>query len=314
MKIINSTVPEQYSAFRIDSYLASRFTYLSRHAWQKMIKGGSISINDITSTSHSKKVNAGDTVTFKTAQNEEPAVDDRYSIAFEDDYVIAVNKSGNLPVHPAGRFYRNTLLTLLQIDRYMKLYPLHRLDRETSGIVLFAKDGAVASAMQNGFNAKVSKNYLAVTHGNMKRKELAITVPIGRDYQSPIRKKRAAYADAEEHAATNFIELASSREYSVVKATPFTGRLHQIRVHANYAGMPILGDKLYGIDEKMYLHFIEHGTDAAIMDKLKFHRTALHAHKISFIHPVSSEKITITADMPDDMKTFIRNNIPDFYG
>lgn len=310
MKIINSTVPDRYNAYRIDKYLAERFTYFSRSSWQKELTMGAISLNGKPVSRHSTPVSSGDIISYHAADLEEPAINSEYSIVYEDAHYIAVNKSGNLPVHPAGVFFNNTLLSLLQHEMKIRLYPLHRLDRETSGIVLFAKEQAAASAIQSKFNSLVSKRYLVIVEGRPAERHFTIDMPIGQDKNSIIQKKRSAYTGADEEALTHFQTLIGNKKYSLLKVMPVTGRQHQIRVHCLFAGLPILGDKLYGIDETMYLRFIEEGYSPEITERLGFHRTALHSHRLVFYHPFAQKKVTIRAAIPLDMSEFIQKHLP----
>lgn len=308
MKTINSTVPDQYNSYRIDKYLSERFTYMSRSAWQKELSLGTFAINGKPVTRYSTPVSSGDIITYNVAHINEPAINSDYSVVYEDAHFVAVNKSGNLPVHPSGVFFTNTLLTLLQNDMNTRLYPLHRLDRETSGIVLFAKDRESASAIQSKFNSMVSKRYLAIVHGKPEKRHFTIDTPIGQDRKSIIQKKRAAYSGAPEQSLTHFQCLISNGTYSLLKVMPVTGRQHQIRIHCLFARLPIMGDKLYGIDDTMYLRFIKEGYSREIAERLGFHRTALHSHRLIFYHPYTQKKVLIKARIPADMSEFLHNN------
>jgi 23S rRNA pseudouridine1911/1915/1917 synthase len=139
----------------------------------------------------------------------------------------------------------------------------------------------------------------------MLESEFTVDVPIGVDRNSSVRKKRSAYPGAEEAAKTHFKRLCCFKEYSLISAIPETGRLHQIRVHLNYAGYPIVGDKLYGCDEMIFLKFIESGLTDEIWRKLLMRRSALHSRSISLAHPVIGKAIMIKASLPDDFREFI---------
>lgn len=306
-RITKSIVPEEYNNTRIDRYLAERFSYQSRTRWQKEIEDGLIACNGIKLNNYHKKIKSGDSIEYTADQREEPPVRDDFSILYEDDYFIACNKPGNLPVHPSGRFFNNTLLFMLQEKNNEKLFPLHRLDRETSGTVLFAKSKETASTTLITFPEAVKK-YTAIVHGKPIDTEFTIDIPIGNDSKSMVRKKRSAQINADETAITHFKTIESFDQYSVITARLETGRLHQIRVHLLYANLPILGDKLYGLDEKYYLRFIEEGNSPELIKKIGFHRTALHAHSLKFFHPNLKKNITIEAPLPDDMKSIVKGN------
>jgi RluA family pseudouridine synthase len=303
-RIIESTVPENFSGYRLDRYLAERFTYLSRSAWQREIGAGNISVNGSIVMSHHKRVRGGDYMAFSGRDIDEPEVDRDYVLLYEDDDILAVNKPGNIPVHPSGRFFHNTLLTILQEDRGQSLFPVHRLDRETSGVILFAKNAETVSLLNNKSGAW-EKIYLALVHGAVAEESFMDNTPIGSDPLSRIEKRRAAYEGAPEEALTLFERVSVMGKYSLVQATLKTGRQHQIRVHLLHRGYPIVGDKLYGLDENYYLEFIRTGYTPALLAKLGFRRSALHAWKLRFPHPRKGENISIIAPLARDMEKFI---------
>lgn len=297
-------IPPDRDAVRIDRYLAQKYSYNSRSLWQREIMNGNVTVNGMVISAYSKKIKGNDVIEWIGPEFIEPEVSRDYSILHEDDFLIAVNKPANLPVHPSGIFYKNTLLALLEERCKVPLFPIHRLDRETSGIVLFGKDKKVSSLIQNNFDT-VRKIYFAIVKGEVEWERLAVDVPIGTALGSKIPKKRQAYPGAGERACTNFERVELLKNYTVIRALPETGRLHQIRVHLNYAGHPILGDKLYGADEDLYLEFSKNGITEELSGKLEFPRCALHAASIRFMHYGTGKELAIEADMPDDMKDFI---------
>ncbi len=304
MRTSESTVPREYCGERIDKYLAMRFGYMSRNEWQREISSGQITVNGSTVSSSHRKIREGDVVTYEGRNLVEPEIDRDYTVIYEDRHLLGINTPGNIPVHPSGIFFHNPLLTLLQNETGMKLHPLHRLDRETSGAVLFAKDRETASVIQSSFNDLVSKTYLAIVHGRPSG-ALRVDVPLGQDPFSMVRKKRSAYAGAPEKAATSFIPLFTTGEFTLVKAEPETGRQHQIRAHLLHAGFPILGDKLYGIDEGQYIKFTREGLSDEIIETLGFPRTALHSRRLILRHPHTGAWLRITAEMPEDFRNFL---------
>ncbi len=297
-------ITERCSKQRIDLFLSNRYCYLSRSEWQKEIQNGKISYNGEILTKYDKKIKTGDLISYAGRDAAEPDVNTNYTVLYEDEYLLAVNKPGNLPVHPAGIFYHNTLLSLLQKEHQKKLHLLHRLDRETSGVVILAKNADLASEIQRSFPA-VEKTYLALVHGDPDRNEFMINMPIGLDASSGIEHKRIAHENAKESARTKFIKMKSINDLSLLKAVPYTGRQHQIRVHLHHAGYPIVGDKLYGRDETIFREFIKTGPTDEIERKLGFRRSALHSRSITFYHPALQKKICIKAPLHDDMRIYI---------
>jgi RluA family pseudouridine synthase len=299
-------ISERYSRMRIDQFLSRRYGYLSRSEWQNEISRGKISYNGAVLTKYDKRIKAGDLISYKGRDAAEPEVDPDYSIIYEDDYLLGVNKPGNLPVHPAGVFYHNTLLTFLENRFSIKLHLLHRLDRETSGVVLLAKDSRIASEINKNFDT-VKKKYLALVHGIPEKNEFTVHMPIDFDTSSGVEHKRVARSGAREKASTAFARIMSFNGLSLLKAVPFTGRQHQIRVHLKHAGFPIVGDKLYGKDESVFMEFLEKGPTDDVIRKSGFRRSALHSRSIRFNHPALHKEICIKAPLPDDMRQFINH-------
>lgn len=303
-RIIASAVPAGAGEQRLDIYLSSRFNYLSRTSWQKEIVQGRVLVNGSPVSVPGRRIRPGDMVAYIAGEYKEPDIDPGYSVIFEDEQFLAVSKSGNIPVHPAGIFFNNTLIMLLENDFGVKLFPVHRLDRETSGAILFGKSAEAASMMQKNFGS-FAKSYRAVVRGVPVRKEFTVDVPIGQARESLIRKKREAYPGAAEESCTRFRLISASDSSALVEAVPVTGRMHQIRVHLKYAGHPIIGDKLYGEDERVYLDYVENGLTDSVVERAGFIRCALHSYSIGFVHPYKGTDVSIIAPLPDDMKRLI---------
>jgi 23S rRNA pseudouridine955/2504/2580 synthase len=303
-RIIASTIPDGIFPIRIDKYLSERFDYLSRSAWQKEIESGKLTLNGITCRSASQKIKSGDALSYDGREIVEPDVDTEFSILYENEIMVVLDKPGDLPVHPAGRYFNNTL-TMLYEKRYeKKIFPVHRLDRETSGIVLCAKKSEDAAALSKALSDGV-KEYIAIVEGIFPDNKMLIDVPIGHDAESPVMKKRKAFSDAEESACTVIKKITTFGLYSLVRCYPQTGRLHQIRVHLLYAGYPIVGDKIYGGDETCFLDFIDKGMTESLRDRLTLPRCALHAVKLKIKHPVTKKEMLFNSPMPLMFRDFI---------
>lgn len=295
-----SIVPDGYQPMRLDVYLAGRFTYLSRSKWQKEIKSGKIFVNNIPITIPHYIVYQQYVIEYKRQPVEEPNVDPTYTILYEDDYIIAVNKSGNLPTHPAGKYFHNTLTMLLWKQKDIQCMPLNRLDRETSGVVVLAKSGRIASAFLQ-YAETIAKTYYAIVIGNCSFTRLTVDTPIGISQDSRIRKKRAAYTEAKWHAVTHFTVMKRYNNYTLIKAVPQTGRTHQIRVHCEHIGHPIVGDTMYCNRDEDFIEYIK--TKGNI--QRPFPRCALHARMYRLYHPFLQKMIAIKAPLPQDMRTFL---------
>ncbi len=307
-RVIASLVNNGYDGLRLDLYLSKRFSYMSRTSWQKEISLGKIKLNGLVIHNLKKSVHPGDMIEYLAGKIMEPDIDPKYSVIFENENYLAVNKTGNLPVHPSGIFFRNTLVMLLEEYTGRKYFPIHRLDRETSGALLLGKNSEAASAVQKNFS-KTAREYIAIVTGDVAESNFIIDVPIGPARNSPVNKKREAYAGADESAMTEFELVSKSGFFSIVRAFPVTGRMHQIRVHLKYAGYPIIGDKMYGFDETIYLDYVKNGDSEILAGRAGFHRCALHSHSFLFFDPFEKHEIKIEADIPSDMATFIKNNV-----
>ena len=303
-RINETAVPREHERERLDVYLAGRFTYLSRTAWQREIERGRVYLNHERVESPGRRVRGGDIVRFDGRGFAESEVDDRLTVLYEDEYLVCVDKPGNLPVHPAGRYFNNTLVRILQERTGGNYFPAHRLDRETSGVILLAKRAEVASKIQRNFHT-VTKSYIAIVHGRPAVREFEIRVPIRDDPTALIKKKRVASPDGGEYARTGFRALFSFGDYTLVRAFPETGRLHQIRVHLRHAGLPIVGDKLYGRDERLFGRFVREGLTGDLLSALEMPRSALHSRSLKFYHPMQGRELLIKAPVPADFREFI---------
>jgi 23S rRNA pseudouridine1911/1915/1917 synthase len=178
-----------------------------------------------------------------------------------------------------------------------------RLDRETSGIIVLAKDARMASRLQTAMQERrVGKCYQAVVWGEF-RGAVTVDQPLGPDRSSPVFIKSAVDAGPGSQAAvTRFRPLAAGNGFSLVEAVPETGRKHQIRAHAQWLGHPVVGDKIYGPDARCYLDFIDHGWTPALAEKLLLPRQALHCAEID-LNPAGLP-LVFREELPGDLRTF----------
>lgn len=190
----NSTVAKQEDAGRrIDGWLSQKYTYHSRTVWQEEIRKGHITIND-QQVKITRELTEGDVITYCPPPRPEPDVDINYEIIFEDSDLLVINKPGNLPCHPSGCFYENTLWFHLK-KKYEKLHFINRLDRETSGLVMIALNKKSAKDLAKQLQEhKIIKEYQLIVHGHVESDITAIGW-IGPDQESPVRKKRAFFSE-----------------------------------------------------------------------------------------------------------------------
>lgn len=288
---------------RLDRYLAARFTYRSRTQWREIVRAGRITVNGLV-VRPARPLRAGDLIGYVPLVREEPAIDPGIDLLFLDDDLAGINKTGNLPIHPSGAYFRHTLIHLLAAEHpeWGDLRVIHRLDRETSGIIILGRSRAATETIARQFRAReVSKRYLAIVDGEPPADEFVIDQPLGPAQGSLIRKAVGVRADGIA-AHTSVRVLHRGADWALVEARPRTGRLHQIRVHLKSARLPILGDKVYGQSEHFFLKFI---SDEAFTPQeqalLGMPRQALHAYQLALRHPKTDTALTLTAPLPADM-------------
>lgn len=278
----------EQNSISLAQYLALRFTYRTQNEWLEEIARGRFLLDGVR-VEDNTEVRPNQTLTYEFAEKDEPECDLRYKVLGIDDDFICVSKSGNLPTHPAGRYYKNTLWYLLQKD-FGACAPVNRLDRETSGVILFARTPIGARFFSQ---ASMQKKYRVIVHGEFPE-TLDAKGFIMRDTASLIRKKRRfSYSAAEdipcESCHTIFNRIAFKNGLSLVEAELKTGRTHQIRATCASLGYPVAGDKMYGVDENIFLRFIDGGMTSEDQQKLIFPRQALHAYSLEFASPEGKE-------------------------
>lgn len=279
---------------RFDQYMTEQVPHLSRSRLQALMKDGHILLNgEITRAS--EKVRVGDTITFsepevKPSTNE--AEDIALSVLYEDDDLIVINKPAGLVVHPAAGHASGTLVNALLfhcdelsgIGGVERPGIVHRLDKETSGCMVAAKnDVAHQSLVEQFAGREVTKIYLAIASGKPRRRDGLIDVPIGRHR---VHRQKMAVVKPEhgKEARTSWKVLAALEAGSLIECTLHTGRTHQIRVHLKHLGHPLVGDSVYGKASP------------------QFPRQMLHAWKLGFNHPRTGQRIDCVAPIPEDFK------------
>jgi len=292
-------VPQGKAGQRLDTFLARTFPYRSRTRWAVLVRTGRIRVNDSTARP-GRGLQSGDRIEYVHDPRPEPQISRAFRVIHEDPWLLAVRKPANLPVHPAGRYFRNTLLWMLLEQRgepmdATALRIVHRLDRETSGLILFGKGREAASLLARQFeNREVRKQYLAIVHGLPRRDRFVVDAPIGPDRASTIRNAMTVLPEGQP-ARTSFRVVRRGPEHALLIARPQTGRLHQIRVHLRHTGHPIIGDKIYGLDPALFLRFVTDTLSPQDRRRLLWRRQALHAWKLSFHHPDDGRPVKLRA-------------------
>ena len=226
-------------------------------------------------------------------------------VIYEDDRLLVVNKPGDVVCHPSKAGPWSSLVGAAR--EYTGLPTMHlvfRLDRETSGVVVLAKDAKMASVLQTAMmDRKAGKVYLAVMSGDLAA-TVTVNQPLGDDRASPVFIK-STVVEGGQAAVTHFTPLVAAGGFTLARVVTETGRKHQIRAHAQWLGHSLVGDKIYGPDAQLYLDFITKGWSAALEEKLLLPRQALHCAEID-LSAVGAPQI-FKAEMPTDMRTFCLN-------
>jgi len=275
---------------RIDSYLAHVVEGYSRSYFKELIKNGNVLLNGVV-PQVSKALKVGDVLEYELEQKKSALLAENLplDIVYEDNEVIIVNKAAGVVVHPACGHENGTLVNAVlgYAKGAFSVFLAHRIDKDTSGLVIIAKNECAKNILSNQFQKRlVKKQYLAVAFGNPTESEGYINAPLGR---SPIDRKKIIVGPlSKKESITEFKVLKRYKDYCLLEVSPLTGRTHQIRSHLAYIGHPIMGDVFYG------------GPTESIMGTVK--RQLLHAYKVSFIHPASNKRVEFTAPVPDDLK------------
>jgi 23S rRNA pseudouridine1911/1915/1917 synthase len=222
-------------------------------------------------------------------------------VLHRDPSFVVVDKPADLTVHPTANACARTLTAFLRDLEGGPYHPAHRLDRETSGLVVCGTPGPSSAALKAQFAGRSTRKiYVAIVRGRLDR-PLEVEQPLGPAPDSPIRIKMAVVANGLP-SRSSFVPLVSGDEASLIACTPHTGRQHQLRAHLEWAGHLVLGDKIYGAPPEWFLSFIETGWTEALARDLVFERHLLHAAWLRFTHPVTGAPCTFFADAPPDLR------------
>jgi len=296
----------QKSSQTLLEFLSGKFKYLSASEWEGRIAMGKVKVNDVQASS-GQPLRAGDEVAYTTNSWEEPEVNPNYRVVFEDEALLVVSKPAPLPVHAIGAYFRNTLVQLLRRDRpeARDFHLVHRLDSETSGLLLLVKDAKYLKGLQKQWSGKtVQKTYQAMVFGQFQTEDLKVDAPIGKKKGSPVRMKLAVHGEEPKDSITEFKLLERKGNFSRLQVRPLTGRTHQIRVHLEHLGFPIVGDKLYSGNDETFLHFYDNDWDDWLKERVLLPRLALHAYRLEFPHPVSGERVVLEDPLSEDLSNF----------
>ena len=296
---------DQNKKLRVDSYIANYVDQYSRSYIKKLIIDGFLSINSKSIKDPSFKLSSGDKIELYIPEikldKPEPQ-DIPLDIIYEDNYLLVINKLAGMVVHPAPGNYENTLVnallyhckdTLSGIGGVLRPGIVHRLDKDTSGLMLVAKDDYSHRYLSRAISLKkVDRMYSAFVWGVPKNNIDTINFNIGRHPKD--RKKMSILKEKGRYAITDYKLIKSYNIASQLECSLKTGRTHQIRVHMSHIKLPLIGDQLYSKKIKL---------SDNMSDLIKnFKRQALHSKSIGFIHPISKKLLNFNSDLPQDMQ------------
>jgi RluA family pseudouridine synthase len=285
---------------RVDDFLAKNFPFLTRSKWQKRIDDGELMVGG-RKVKSSYRLRHLDPLDFLHRVHKEPAVNSDVAPFWKRGKLMAFYKPPNLPMHENGPYKRNTFNHIVKSTFGDKWSFVHRLDKETSGIVICGSDPAVRRSISKAWQrGEVRKEYLAICRGEAPEDFWIEEGPIGNLVDSPIRIKKWV-VEGGLPCETHFHVLERKEDYTLVKAEPKTGRTNQIRIHLAFRGLPIVGDKLYHDDENVFLEYWEKGSTENVIEQAGHFRLALHASRLSFVHPETKETCYLGYDLPEDL-------------
>ena len=284
------------SAVRLDKYLAKACPELSRSRLQKLIEQGCILVNGYGAKA-SQKLSLGDRIHVTLPPPEQVSLVAEsipLTVIYEDDELLIIDKPAGLVVHPSPGHTAHTLVNALlarcpdlaSFGDAMRPGIVHRLDRDTSGLIIVAKNSSVQQYLINQFKARsVSKGYLVLVKGKLTPSQGIIDAPVGRD---PSNRKRMGVVTGGRQARTRYKVREYLGDYTLLEVTTETGRTHQIRVHLAAIGYPVVGDPVYGV-KSVYVK-----------------RQFVHAYRLGFRLPASEEYREFTSELPQDLKQAVR--------
>jgi 23S rRNA pseudouridine1911/1915/1917 synthase len=290
-------VSEVQRGIRLDQFLSAQSDRLSRSGWKALILSGGVKVNGAVAKPN-YKVKAGEEVSWMIADAEESAavvaepID--FAVLYEDESLLVLNKPAGLVVHPGAGVTHGTLVSGLlyhgpEFGHVERAGIVHRLDRETSGVMVVAKTGEAMRELQRQFKAReTEKEYLAVVWGE-PRLSGRIETLIGRHRVQ--RQKMAVLREGGREAITNYWRDEQFSSCALMRIRIETGRTHQIRVHMAHLGHPVVGDLVYGRARKAPFHLPT--------------RQMLHAQRLSIVHPNSGKRLSFEAPLFEDMQTFL---------
>ncbi|MBQ9358537.1 MAG: RluA family pseudouridine synthase [Abditibacteriota bacterium] len=313
---------------RADVYLSRALPEGSRSYWQKLMAGGKVLVNGAPCRA-GRRLAEGDVLEVFPEEPQSPdikPVDMPLDIVFEDSHIMVINKPSGITVHPAAGHRDDTLVNgllaysedIAGVGDAERPGIVHRLDKDTSGLMVVARTRQALEALQRQIAAReVSRTYLAIVLGDPDFTEAVIDAPIGRSPSD--RQRQAVITDTDRYTARNAVTrvtvLERFRRFTLVRCVLETGRTHQIRVHMSYIGHPVLGDPLYGgVKRRTPFPATKQQEKEFAELSRSFKGQLLHAARLGLTHPVTGEALSFEAPLPEEFEAalgFMRRNFPD---
>ncbi len=307
-------VPPEAAGMRLDRFVQSQLKRTSRTRAQVIVERGAYS-PEARRLRGNDRVRAEQCVLLWRPPWDEKTPDVDLEVLYEDEHLLAVDKPAGMAVHPTARYHKSTVVKLLEAKRGDQLKLSHRIDRETSGVLLLAKTPEADRLVKVQFEERhsVTKKYVAITWGAPEEDEFAVDSPLELDPTSRYKVKMRVAAPGTGLASRTRFEVTgrrrafdTGRAYAMLRCTLETGRQHQIRVHLTSAGTPIVGDKLYGPDEDLFARGVDGELSDDDLKVLELERHALHAAELELDHPITGARVRVTSPLPADLATFWR--------
>lgn len=309
---ITFTVEPNYAGWRLEDYLGEKIRRLTPERLRGIVERGLLC--EEKRLKASTPLYPGLTFRIRRRASDEPQTPTELPVVFRDAWLLVLDKPAGLPIHPTARYHKGTLVTLLR-ERFHETFaePAHRLDRETSGLVVCGRTSEACGVLGKLFISRdVHKEYLAICEGHPPQDSFTVDAPIAEGTELIRIAVRIDAVEGKE-SRTRFEVLRrftrDGEPFALLRCYPETGRQHQIRIHLHAAGFPLVGDKMYGPDPGYFDRFSKHCLEPEAWERLRLPRHALHNSRIAFPHPGTGEQVAFESSLPQDLADFMEGRL-----